>query len=490
MWNLNIIRGVKVKKMKRLICLFIIYIYIATLLPETIFASENQYWPTFPEVLSPSVVVMEANTGTVLYDKNGSEKLFPASITKILTTLIAIENSNMEDVVTFSKDSIYNTEGSGIARDVDEQMTMEQCLYAVMLASANECAYAVAEHVAGDIGSFVKMMNERAVSLGCKNTNFNNCNGLPDESHYTTAYDMALIAREAYKNETFRIICGTKTYTIPFTNKHTDEETYLQNHHGMLYPLRTRNYLYEFCTGGKTGYTVAANNTLVTYAEKDGMSLICVVMNTESPNQYTDTKTLFDFCFDNFKIMNVEENETGYTNENTDGGGDSSNHEPFVSLDKEGSIVLPMATDFISAESKVVYNEKDESIAGRIEYYYADRVVGGANIIATDAAVTRFPFHNEKDVLKGDSNSSIEETEAGINNSNNPEEKKLFQINLRVIFGIIGVILLAILVIFCIRKLSDKFYMVKRRFVSKKKEKPQFKVIKKSKDYRRKRRKR
>ena len=233
-------------------------------------ATDSGYWPAGPEIVSASGIVMEADTGTILYEKNINDVHYPASITKILTTLLAIENSSMDEVVTFSYDAVHKTEGSGIARDVDEQMTMEQCLYAIMLASANECAYAVAEHVGGDIGTFVQMMNDRAAQIGCQNTHFNNCNGLPDEQHYTSAYDMALIAREAYKNEAFRIICGTKTYTIPFTNKHTDAETYLQNHHQMLYPLKTRKYLYDYCTGGKTGYTTVANNTLVTYAEKDG----------------------------------------------------------------------------------------------------------------------------------------------------------------------------------------------------------------------------
>ena len=173
--------------------------------PASASASELQYWPQGPEVQSSAAIVMELSTGLILYEKNINDVHYPASITKILTTLLALENSTMDEVVTFSKDSVYNTEGSGIARDVGEEMTMEQCLYAIMLASANECAYAVAEHVSGDVNSFVNMMNERCAALGCKNTHFSNCNGLPDEQHYTSAYDMALIAREAYKNEYFHI---------------------------------------------------------------------------------------------------------------------------------------------------------------------------------------------------------------------------------------------------------------------------------------------
>ena len=246
------------KIQNRLLILICIFVMVLSCIPQVSFAKaskKNQYWPDGPQIQSSAGIVMEAETGTVLYEKNSNDPHYPASITKILTTLLALENSKMDEVVTFSRDSVYKTEGSGIARDVGEEMTMEQCLYGVMLASANECAYAVAEHVAGDIGTFIQMMNDRAAALGCQNTHFNNCNGLPDEQHYVSAYDMALIAREAFKNEAFRIICGTKSYTIPVTNKHTDEETPLHNHHQMLYPLRTRQYLYEYCLGGKTGYT-------------------------------------------------------------------------------------------------------------------------------------------------------------------------------------------------------------------------------------------
>ena len=155
------------------------------------------------------------------------------------------------------------------------------------------------------------MMNEKAKELGCTNTHFNNPHGLQDENHYTTAHDMALIAQAAYQNEMFRIIIGTKIYTIPPTNKHPNEETTLRNHHDMLctYHNANRKYLYPYCVGGKSGYTNAANSTLVTYAEKDGMTLICVVMNTQSPNQFADTVNLFNYAFDNFQMLKIADND-------------------------------------------------------------------------------------------------------------------------------------------------------------------------------------
>ena len=229
-------------KITRFLCLLLGMILLTGSMCIPVYAAE--YWPEGPEVVSPNVIVMEASTGTVLYDRDSLEAHYPASITKIMTTLIALENSDLNDIVTFSDAAIDNTEGSGIARDYGEQMTMEQCLYAVMLASANECAYAVAEHVGGTIENFVAMMNEKAKELGCQNTHFANPHGLHDENHYTCCYDMALIAMAAYQNETFRIIVGTARYTIPPTNKHA-EQTDLQNHNEMLYPFQTNKYVYD-----------------------------------------------------------------------------------------------------------------------------------------------------------------------------------------------------------------------------------------------------
>ncbi|GFI25720.1 D-alanyl-D-alanine carboxypeptidase DacB [Lachnospiraceae bacterium] len=440
-----------------------------------------QYWPSGPEIVSSAGIIMDAETGTILYEKNIHDVHYPASITKILTTLLAIENSKMDEIVTFSKDSVYKTEGSGIARDVGEQMTMEQCLYGIMLSSANECAYAVGEHVGGDIGSFVQMMNDRAAKLGCQNTHFNNSNGLPDEQHYTSAYDMALIAREAYQNETFRIICSAKTYTIPFTNKHTDEETYLQNHHQMLYPYRTRKYLYDYCLGGKTGYTVAAGNTLVTYAEKDGMTLICVVMNAPS-GHYEDTRALFDFCFDNFKVMNVRENETSYTQQDAERKGVLGSYEPFVALDASSHVILPITAEFTDADSEIVYDKKDENILGSIRYTYADRLVGTADITASHASADTFEFREEEDTEPAADAASDQE---------NTETKKagVFRIDIKLAAVVLAGLLLLAVLIFLGWKFIDNFYNIKRKLHLGEREKSPYKTIKQNRMYRKRRRK-
>lgn len=426
------------------------------------------YWPDAPETLSPSVILMEESTGTILYEKNSDEAHYPASITKIMTTLLALENGNLSDMVTFSDDAINNTEGSGIARDYGEQMTLEQCLYGVMLESANECAYAVAEHVGGTVENFVDMMNAKAKELGCTNTHFANPHGLQDENHYTTAHDMALIAQAAYQNETFRIIIGTKMYTIPPTNKHA-EETVLRNHHDMLctYHNANRKYLYPYCVGGKTGYTATANSTLVTYAEKDGMTLICVVMNTQSPNQFIDTVNLFDYAFDNFQVLNVSENDTDYSAEATVDNGNLNNIAPFVELDKDAVIVLPKTAEFSDTSSSVEYNDSDSEIAGSITYTYAGRNVGKADIKTTGVVVEGYAFDNE----------STEEEEQ--------EAVSTVQVKpIVVVLLIVAVILLGVLLFF-LKRFYDNYYIIKHNRAVRRDRKDQKRRIRKKRRRRR-----
>ena len=426
------------------------------------------YWPDAPETLSPSVILMEESTGTILYEKNMDEAHYPASITKIMTTLLALENGNLSDMVTFSDDAINNTEGSGIARDYGEQMTLEQCLYGVMLESANECAYAVAEHVGGTVENFVDMMNAKAKELGCTNTHFANPHGLQDENHYTTAHDMALIAQAAYQNETFRIIIGTKMYTIPPTNKHA-EETVLRNHHDMLctYHNANRKYLYPYCVGGKTGYTATANSTLVTYAEKDGMTLICVVMNTQSPNQFIDTVNLFDYAFDNFQVLNVAENDTNYSAETTVDNGNLNNIAPFVELDKDAVIVLPKTAEFSDTSSSVEYNDSDPEIAGSITYTYAGRNVGKADIKTTGVVVEGYAFDNE----------STEEEEQ--------EAVSTVQVKpIVVVLLIVAVILLGVLLFF-LKRFYDNYYIIKHNRAVRRDRKDQKRRIRKKRRRRR-----
>ena len=420
------------------------------------------YWPEGPSISTPSAMVMEIETGTVLYEKEANQVNYPASITKILTTLLALENSDLNEVVTFSKEAIKNTprDSSHIWRDVGEQMTMEECLYAVMLESANECAYAVAEHVGqklgGDYQTFIDLMNTRAKELGCTNTNFTNPNGLPDNDHYTSAHDMALIAAEAYRNETFRIITGTKKYQIPPTNKHSDI-TYLLNHHKMLHRYKDSNEVYEYCTGGKTGYTTKAKSTLVTYAEKDGLSLVCVVMHTTTKGEWDDSRELLDYCFQNFKRVKISELDNDILNED-ENLGVLNTYKPYVSLNTNAYVVLPATADFADAQSTFVDMEGSGTTIAQLHYTYAGRPIGRVDIIASGAKVEEDYFDHAKQEQQD-------------------SDKKVVKIKpLSILAVVVGIFIFIVIIIFC-KRLYDNYYVILHNMEVKRQRRERFRPV-------------
>ncbi len=269
--------------------------------------ADAKSWPKRPNNISAQgAVVIDAKSGMVLYGKNMDQKRYPASITKVMTALLALENSTMSEVVTYKSKAVLNLESgaSNIGTKVGEKLTMEQSLYAMLIHSANEICNGVAMHLNGSVRAFADQMNKRAKELGCKNTHFTNPNGLMNEKHYTTPYDMALIMREAMKNDEFRIIAGTRLYEIPRTNK-TKKPRSLISHHHMIFPITYPQYGYDYAVAGKTGYTSVSEATVVTTAKKGDMELICVVMKTKSalqgePNIFTDSIKLFNYCFEKF----------------------------------------------------------------------------------------------------------------------------------------------------------------------------------------------
>ncbi len=250
------------------------------------------------QIISESAVLMDAKTGQVLYEKNMHEKLYPASITKILTILLAIEKGNLSDTVTMSREAVFSVPRwtSHIALDEGEQITVEQALMAAILPSANDACNGIAEHIGGSISSFTQLMNQRAREAGALNSSFVNPHGLPDDMQLTTAYDMAMITRAALQNNRFKELIGTVRYTIPPTNKQPECRD-LWSEHRML---TTNRFYYQGVIGGKTGYTRESQNTLVTAARRGDRELIAVVMRSEDFGVYKDTITLFDYGFNQF----------------------------------------------------------------------------------------------------------------------------------------------------------------------------------------------
>lgn len=373
----------KIKK-KRLLPIYLLLVTCFFSLFPAKPVMADDYWPAGPEVKAASAIVMEADTGAILYEKEIHAQHYPASITKIMTTLLALEHSSLQDTVTFSYDSIHNTEGSRVGFLNGEELSMENALYAVMLASANEGAYAVAEHVGGTIPDFVNMMNQRAAELGCTETHFSNPHGLPDETHVTSCHDMARIAREAYKNESFRRITKTVSYTIPATNKMAEERV-IYNHHKML---RQGNFKYDACTGGKTGYTNAARNTLVTFAEKNGMALIAVIMQDDvSEDQYLDTAALLDFCFNNFTKIPVSESDLGL--QLSSSGFFPIHSNPLatdagkITLSSSACVILPKQASLENITSSVEFTSKSEEEIAQVNCSLDGHFIGSTSITFT-----------------------------------------------------------------------------------------------------------
>lgn len=272
-------------------------------------------WPQAPEIAEETGILMEATTGQVLFDKEMDEIRYPASTTKIMTALLILENvKDLSQTVTFT-DVITPDLAPGnstINAQVGEQLTVEECLYGIMLASANEVCTQMAVYVAGSVENFVSMMNKRVAELGCENTHFVNANGLPDPNHYTTAHDLARILAAAIQNEDFCRISGSASYTIPPTNM-TPYSRNLENSNALI---KEGEYHYEGVIAGKTGHTEAAKNTLVTAASRDGMTLVCVVLRSDGENRFIDTVSLFDYGFNNFHLSPLywldPQNPSGY----------------------------------------------------------------------------------------------------------------------------------------------------------------------------------
>lgn len=265
-------------------------------------------WPQATDISSTAAVVMETSTNTVLYSKNADQALYPASAVKIMTCLLALENSSLDDQVTMTATGVSGVTDGGvnISAQLDEVFTMEQCLYAIMVASANDIALQVAEHISGSVDAFVAAMNARAQELGCTNTVFTNPTGLPDDNQHTTAHDLALIMKAAISNDSFRTISGATSYTIPATNVSGGARN-LTSSFSMTTP--TSATYYQGCIGGRESTTTASGSVLVTAAERNSTTLICVVMNGATGQTANEAITLMDYGFANFQLLDLAEED-------------------------------------------------------------------------------------------------------------------------------------------------------------------------------------
>lgn len=411
-------------------------------------------WPKGPTVSARSAILMELNTGTILYAKNIHNPEYPASITKILTTLIATEECAMDEMVTFSRDAIFDIDrGSNhVALDVGESITVEECLNAILIRSANEAALGIAEHICGGPWEdFAVIMNERAKELGALNSNFVNPNGLPNKEHITTAYDMAMIGRAFFSNE---ILCNiTTTRRLHILPSDTQPDDIIE--YNQMELIDGGKYEYEYLVGCKTGYTNDARSTLVSCAEKNGLKLICVVMRDEAPYQYQDTIALFDYGFANFQKLNVAENDTKYTvNSGSSfysGNDVLGNSKPILSLNTSDYLVIPNTVEFADVQSSISYDTASDNQAAVISYTYQNWPVGTASIDFTGTLESGYEFESYVD---GSSESLGENSsENSENKTDKPTEEPgksagtslLLKIGKGILFFLLGVLGLAII---------------------------------------------
>lgn len=346
--------------------------------PATALAAPD--WPSGVSVQAESGIVIDADTGTVLWGQNIHNQYFPASITKIMTALIVIETCSLDETVTFSHNAVFNVEAGSSNAGINEgdKLSVKDCLYALLLKSANEAANALAEHVAGSTEAFADMMNAKAKELGCTDTHFANPSGLNDPEHYTSTYDMALIARAAFLNPTFEEIDSTTYYKLP-PNSINPEGLTIYPGHKML--KKSTPYYYPGIVGGKTGYTTLAGNTLVTCARKNGLKLIAVILKGSTPQYWTDTKNLLDFGFENFVSVRAADHETKFSPVSSDltFGGLALDKPAALILDPDGRIIFPKTAEFSDAEAALSYDISDsdpDHAVAKICYRYNERQIG------------------------------------------------------------------------------------------------------------------
>ncbi|MDO5416859.1 MAG: D-alanyl-D-alanine carboxypeptidase family protein [Lachnospiraceae bacterium] len=353
-------------------------------------------WPQSAGISADGGILMDADSGAILFEKNADQAYYPASITKILTALVVIEHCDLDEMVTFSHNAVYNVEsGSSNMGALDgDILSVRDCLYGLMLASANESANALAEHCAGSIEAFAQMMNEKAKELGCTGSHFANPSGLNNENHYVTARDMALIMQAALDNPVFMEIDSALYWKHGPIQRYPDPEdphNTVYAHHSMLKKNDSRYYPGAFA--GKTGYTSLAGNTLVTAARRDGMTLICVILNGHQTH-YQDTKTLFDYGFSGFQTIDLSDYDHTYTSIENDMtiAGLTASPISTLSMEEGCTLTLPQNADFKEVETTLDYEldaSAPEQAVAEISYTYAGHPVGSSFLMIKDSFHSR-----------------------------------------------------------------------------------------------------
>ena len=389
-------------------------------------------WPLDTGCQSEAGIVMDLDSGAVLFAQNIHVQEYPASITKLLTALVVVENASMDEQVTFSHDAVYNVEsGSGNKLQLEEGdvLSVKDCLYVMLLQSSNQAANALAEHVGGSRETFADMMNEKAASLGCRESHFVNPSGLNDPEQLTSAYDMAQIGAAVFGNPTLLEICSTTSATLPPTINNPNGRTYSMEHKLVVTGDSSDENYYPSAVAGKTGYTSLAGQTLVTYAEQDGRRQVAVTLKSTQRTHYSDTKTLLDFGFARFKNVSVAENETDYvTGEEPVTIGDETYSPSDLYLDEKAVVTLPNDAQFSDADKYLqteIPASHPEGAVARIIYTYNDRQIGVAWVYSTKAASAPVSAEDGTDNETAGSENTTDAAKTGTSSTADKEKKPL-----------------------------------------------------------------
>lgn len=381
-------------KSKKLLIISIFLILFGLLFTGTVSADNNL------NIYSPAALLMDARTGKILYEKNIDEIRYPASTTKMMTAILALEHCELNEVATVSYDAIF-TVPSGYANanlQLGEQLTIDQLLHVLLIPSANDAANVIAEHIAGSVSSFANMMNSKAVEIGCTHTNFVNPSGIHDDEHVSTARDLALIAKYAMQNSTFRNLVKQTYYNLPATNKYETTDRVFRTTNDLLRVNnydRADNYYYKNAIGIKTGYTSAAKNCIVAGAERDGLEFITVILGAEQTEnglseRYLDCETLFDYGFDTYAERKLYDKDSTFKEITISNGTKETKN---LELKLEGELTVLIKKDDYNKELLPTVELKEElkapimqgDVVGTLSYTvedvtYKTNLLAGSNV--------------------------------------------------------------------------------------------------------------
>ena len=371
--------------MKKSLYILVLILLFMMANPDAIHADSSHI-----QICGETGILIDADTGDILYEKDAHKKMYPASTTKIMTALLVLEACELDEIVTIDAETPF-TEGSRIYLIEGEQITIKDLLYSLLLESANDSAVALAKHIAGTEEEFVRLMNEKAKELGAHDTNFVNPNGLPDENHVSTAYDLSLMAQEAMKNEEFRrIVSYSKTYTIYPTEK--QEARYFRTRNRLMWDTSASIYYdgkyiapkFEGATGIKTGYTVAAGSCIVSSAKDNNREIIAVILKSNPNELYADAHRLLNYGLLSFK--NIEVVKKGEHIENAEViNGKTKTIDIFAGESFVKTMDIDIAEDNIQKEisiDKIFAPILKDEIVGKMIIKYEGEVIGETILLA------------------------------------------------------------------------------------------------------------